>query len=77
MSPLTRTRGGLNYYIWERDLELETELLHEQSVAATGVLLPLVQLNLSLGDEGFITHCYALTAEDHRSMDKVGGLGFT
>ena len=77
MSGLERTRGGLNYYVWARDMEREVEVLTGESVIAPAIMLPLLQLDLNLGDEGFVTNCYALTAEDHRSMDKVGGLGFT
>jgi hypothetical protein len=77
LSPLVRTRAGLNYYLWERNLASHPELLDGQSVAAAAILLPLQQLQLNLGDDGFITHCYAVTAEDHRSMDGLGALGFT
>jgi hypothetical protein len=77
LSPLVLTRAGLNYYFWERNLASNPELLNGQPVAAAAILLPLQQLKLNLGDDGFITHCYAVTSEDHRSMDRLGGLNFT
>ena len=77
MSPLARSHFGLNYYSWHRALEQELEPLEELTVVATGLLLPLQQPNLNVGDEGFVTHCYALTAEDHRSLGVLGVLTFT
>jgi len=77
MSPLAHSHFGLNYYCWHRGLEQESDPLEELTVVATGLLLPLQQSHLNVGDEGFVTHCYALTAEDHRSLGVLGVLTFT
>ena len=70
-------RVGHNYYVWERQLGLlEPELLVGLPILATGVLLPLQQYGLNIGDEGFATHCYALKSTDYRVMDSSGVLAF-
>jgi len=62
--------AGLNYYVWERDLGgAGPELLHGLLVTATGILLPLQQYPLNIGDEGFVTHCYAVRSADRRVVD--------
>jgi hypothetical protein len=77
LSGLMHTRAGLHYYGWTRELGLQLVPLEEQSVVATGILLPYLQPNLNIGDEGFVSHCYALTSEDHRSLGGLQVLCFT
>lgn len=64
--------AGLYYFLWERQLRVTLELLHGLSIVAHGLLLPLVQCGLNLGDHGFVANCYSLKTEDHRVIDKTG-----
>jgi hypothetical protein len=75
VSPLAHTHsGGLNYFLWERRLGPRLELLHGLSIVAHGLMLPLVQHGLNLGDPGFVANCYSLKTEDHRVIDQTGRL---
>ncbi len=80
--PLTRSAvvhtlfAGHRYFVWERDLAGELELLDPLPINVAGILLPLLQYNLNLGDVGFSTNCYALVSEDHRVLGDDGYLAF-
>jgi hypothetical protein len=64
--------AGLCYFLWERQLRVTLELLHGLSIVAHGLLLPLVQHGLTLGDHGIVANCHSLKTEDHRVIDKTG-----
>jgi hypothetical protein len=68
--------AGHRYFVWERDLAGELELLDPLPINVAGILLPLLQYNLTLGDVGFSTNCYALVSEDHRVLGDDGYLAF-
>jgi hypothetical protein len=76
MSDIRLTCCGLNYFVWERQLQEEDEELDKDSIVAHGLLLPLLQYKLMPADPAFITHCYALVASDHRTLDDNGQLYF-
>ena len=64
----------LNYFIWERALSPVPELLGPLPICAGGILLPLLQYQIDIGQDGFVANCYALVCEDHRVVDNSGSL---
>jgi hypothetical protein len=67
---------GLNYHIWHRDLGQGDEILRELSIVKAGLLLPLQQYKLDEDDAEYVSNCYALTSEDHRTLDRYGESNF-
>ena len=76
MSGRAHNRGGLDYFLWERQIGIAEEPLHELSVVAFGLLLPLLQYNLEPEDDAFVTHCYSLISSCHQTLDATGALSY-
>jgi hypothetical protein len=64
----------LNYFSWNRQVDVQPELLPRGSFVTFGLLLPLLRNVLEVDDDNCFAHNYAMIESQHSTQDVAGDL---
>jgi hypothetical protein len=73
IGPHDRTKMGRHYFKFERDTEVECQLLDYGRIEEVGIMLPRIQL-LEYEHEMFVRGSYTIVDRSHRHLNREGGL---